>query len=87
MRCGLWLAGERISGQGLLAMLVNILLPSGITSPRGALFNYDWITLVVVVIIVLIGAVYWLVARPARNIEARTRRGAGPPAEAAPVTR
>ncbi len=32
----------------LAAMLINILIPSGLTSPRGALFNYDWITLVVV---------------------------------------
>ncbi len=53
-------------------MLVNILLPSGITSPRGALFNYDWITLLVVVIIVAIGGVYTLVARPARRIPKTT---------------
>jgi hypothetical protein len=53
----------------LTAMLVNILVPSGITSPRGALFNYDWITLLVVVVIVAIGAVYSALARPARRIE------------------
>jgi len=71
----------------LAAMLVNILLPSGITSPRGALFNYDWITLVVVVIIVAIGAVYTLFARPARRIEKPRQRGAGPSTEPTPVTR
>ena len=49
-------------------MLVNILIPSGITSPRGALFNYDWITLLIVVIILAIGAIYTLIARPARRI-------------------
>jgi hypothetical protein len=49
-------------------MLVNILIPSGIASPRATLFNYDWITLVIVVIIVALGAVYTLLARPARRI-------------------
>ena len=68
-------------------MLVNILIPSGITSPRGALFNYDWITLVVVVIIVAIGAVYTLFARPARRIEAHSQRGTGPSVDPAPITR
>jgi hypothetical protein len=48
---------------------VNILLPSGIASPRAVLFNYDWITLVVVVVILLIGAVYYVLGRPATRIE------------------
>ncbi len=52
----------------LTVMLVNILLPSGITSPRGALFNYDWITILVVAIIVVIGAIYVVIAHPARRI-------------------
>jgi uncharacterized protein involved in exopolysaccharide biosynthesis len=47
---------------------VNILIPSGVSSPRGALFNYDWITLIVVVIIVALGAIYSLFAHPARRI-------------------
>jgi hypothetical protein len=69
-----------------VAMLVNILIPSGIGSPRGALFNYDWITLVIVVIIVAIGALYTLFGHPARRIDKPTQRGTGPSAEPAPIT-
>jgi amino acid transporter len=50
----------------LALMLVNIVYPSGLTSPRGALFNFDWITLVVMIGLLLIGAVYYLIARPDR---------------------
>ncbi len=50
-----------------VAMLINILAPTGLNSPRGALFNYGWMTLVVVVLIAAIGAVYYLVARPDRK--------------------
>jgi hypothetical protein len=57
-----------LGGLWLTAMLVNILIPSGIASPRGALFNYDWITLVIVVIIVALGAIYTVLAHPARRI-------------------
>jgi UDP-N-acetyl-D-mannosaminuronic acid transferase (WecB/TagA/CpsF family) len=39
-----------------------------VTSPRGILFNYDWMTLLVVVVIIAIGAVYSVVSRPARRI-------------------
>jgi hypothetical protein len=34
----------------LLVMLINVVLPTGLTSPRGA-FNYDWITLLVMFVI------------------------------------
>ncbi len=75
-RLGAWAIPVMVAGcVWLLAMLFNILIPSGITSPRGALFNYDWITLVVVVIIVLIGAIYTLFAHPARRIERPSDRG------------
>jgi amino acid transporter len=49
-------------------MLLNILIPTGLASPRGALFNLDWITLVVMLVIVLVGAVYFVVARPDRHL-------------------
>lgn len=55
----------------LLAMLVDIVLPTGLGSPRGALFNFDWITLVVVLVLVLIGAIYFFVARPDRRSNGR----------------
>jgi amino acid transporter len=67
---GRWALPVMIAGVvWLTAMLINILIPSGITSPRGILFNYDWITLLVVVVIVVIGAVYYVLGRPARRIE------------------
>jgi hypothetical protein len=50
------------------AMLVNVVAPTGLNSPRSVLFNYDWITLVVVFVIVVIGAIYFLFWRPQRNI-------------------
>ena len=52
----------------LTVMLLNIVLPTGITSPKGALFNYDWMTLLVILVIVLIGAAYYLAAHPARRL-------------------
>ncbi len=51
-----------------VVMLINILLPSGDSSPRALLFNFNWLTLVVVMVIVIIGAVYYLVARPDRKV-------------------
>ncbi|MDH2442425.1 amino acid permease [Amnibacterium sp. CER49] len=51
----------------LAVMLIDIVLPSGLSSPRGALFNLDWITLAVMVVLLAIGAVYFLVARPDRR--------------------
>lgn len=51
----------------LAAMLINIVIPTGLDSPRGALFNFDWITLVVMVVLLLIGAVYFFIARPDRR--------------------
>ena len=54
----------------LVLMLINILDPSGLTSPRGALFNFDWITLVVVLVLLLVGALYFFTARPDRRLAA-----------------
>ena len=49
-------------------MLVNILAPTGLTSPRAVLFNYDWMTLVVVLVILVIGVLYFVAARPDHKI-------------------
>jgi hypothetical protein len=54
-------------------MFINIVLPTGVDSPRGALFNYDWMTLVVLVGIMILGAIYFAIARPDRRIASRTR--------------
>ena len=53
------------------AMLVNILVPTGINSPKGALFNYDWMTLIVMGAICLIGAIYYVISRPDRRVGAK----------------
>src|SRR5664280_2799810 len=51
----------------LLVMFVNICWPSSLASGR-ALFNYGWITLLVMAIIVIIGGLYEFIARPDRKI-------------------
>jgi amino acid transporter len=51
----------------LFLMLVNISWPSAITSGR-ALFNYGWVTLLVMLVIVVIGAIYEGFARPDREV-------------------
>lgn len=50
-----------------VAMLVNIVVPTGVDSPRGALFNYGWLTLLVMFVIIVIGAVYFVLGRPQRR--------------------
>lgn len=50
------------------AMLVNILLPTGLDSPKGILFNFDWMTLMVVVLIAVIGAIYYVVSKPQERV-------------------
>jgi amino acid transporter len=48
-------------------MLINVVLPTGLTSPR-AYFNLDWITLVVMFVIAAVGAAYFFSARPDRGV-------------------
>jgi amino acid transporter len=68
-RLGAWGYPVIIAGLvWLTLMLLNIVVPTGITSPKGVLFNYDWMTLLVIAVIVVIGAVYTVVARPARRL-------------------
>lgn len=67
-RLGRWYWPVAIVGAAYLAaMLVNIVIPTGLDSPRGALFNFDWITLVVMVVLLLIGGIYFVIARPDRR--------------------
>jgi len=51
-------------------MLLNIAVPTGISSPKSALFNYDWMTLMVVLLIVVVGALFYFTARPQRKVAA-----------------
>jgi amino acid transporter len=48
-------------------MLLNVVVPTGLSSPR-AYFNLDWITLLVMAIIAVVGAVYFLIARPDKKV-------------------
>jgi amino acid transporter len=54
----------------LTFMLVNIVWPSSLSSGR-AIFNYGWVTLLVMVLIAGLGAIYEANARPDRKIAAR----------------
>ncbi len=89
-RLGMWAYPVILAGTvWLTVMLVDILLPGfgnqpGLTGGRAALFNYDWITLLIVLAIIAIGAVYSLIARPARRI---TRTTPGTPTDAPALAR
>ena len=48
-------------------MLINVVLPTGLSSPR-AYFNLDWITLLVMFVIAVVGAIYFFTARPDRGV-------------------
>jgi amino acid transporter len=48
-------------------MLVNIVAPTGLTSPR-AYFNIDWITATVMFIVAVVGLILFLIARPDRAL-------------------
>lgn len=56
----------------LAVMIVDVVFPSGLASPRGY-FNLDWITLLVMVVIGAVGAAYFLISRPDRRIGRRLR--------------
>jgi amino acid transporter len=63
-RLGRWAWPVSIAGAVYLAvMLVNVVAPTGLTSPR-AYFNLDWITLLVMFVITVVGALYFFIARP-----------------------
>ena len=50
-------------------MLINIIAPTGLDSPR-AYFNLDWITATVIFVITVVGAVYFFLARPDKPVAA-----------------
>jgi amino acid transporter len=69
-----------VAGLYLLVMLVNMVAPTGLSSPRGAYFNLDWITLVVMIVVFLVGAVLFFLARGGKEIDAHMRDDAEKPA-------
>lgn len=56
-----------VSAAYLLLMLLDIVWPSSLASGRGLLFNYGWITLLVMAVILAIGALYEITVRPDRR--------------------
>jgi amino acid transporter len=56
-----------IAAAYLGVMFVNVVVPSGLSSPR-AYFNLDWITLLVMFIIAVVEAVLFLITRPDRKV-------------------
>ncbi|HWD69333.1 MAG TPA: APC family permease [Solirubrobacteraceae bacterium] len=53
-------------------MFINVVIPSGLTSGR-AYFNIDWITLMVMVVIALVGGIYYVIGRPDRALRSHLR--------------
>jgi len=51
----------------LVVMFINMVLPTGLASPRGALFNLDWVTLMVMVVIGLLGLIVYAFAKPGKH--------------------
>jgi cbb3-type cytochrome oxidase subunit 1 len=68
----------------LALMLVNVVFPSGLTSGR-AYFNLDWITLLVMAIIAVIGIIVFLAAHRGREIGDHLIDTAAAPAQPGPV--
>jgi amino acid transporter len=67
-RLGRWGWTVCVIAAGYLGlMLVNVVAPTGLDSPR-AYFNIDWITLVVMVVVAVVGAILFLVRRPDRDV-------------------
>ena len=56
-----------LAGIYLLAMLLNVVLPTGLSSPR-AYFNLDWITLLVMFVVLVVGVIFFVAARGGRSL-------------------
>jgi amino acid transporter len=61
-----------VAGVYLLAMLINVVAPTGLSSPR-TFFNLDWITLLVVFVVAVVGVIFFLIARGGKEIGAHLR--------------
>jgi amino acid transporter len=69
-RLGRWTWPVLIVAVSYLAlMFINVVAPTGLDSPR-AFFNLDWITLTVIFVIAVIGALYFVIARPDKPLRA-----------------
>jgi len=70
-----------VGGLYLLVMFVNMVAPTGLTSPRGS-FNLDWITLLVMVIVFVAGVIVFFLARGGKEIDEHMRDDMEKPAGA-----
>jgi amino acid transporter len=62
---GRWAWPVTLVAAGYLGiMFINVIAPTGLSSPRGALFNLDWVTLSVMFVIAVVGLVAYVVAKP-----------------------
>jgi hypothetical protein len=61
----------------LALMLLNVVVPTGLASPR-AYFNLDWITLVVMAIVAIVGVAVFLLGRPERAVRTHLHDEAEP---------
>ncbi|HTU73788.1 MAG TPA: APC family permease [Trebonia sp.] len=61
-----------VAGVYLLAMLINVVAPTGLSSPR-EYFNIDWITLLVMFVVAVVGVILFLVAHGGKEIDAHLR--------------
>jgi amino acid transporter len=69
-RLGRWAWPVSVVGAVYLGlMLANVVAPTGLSSAR-AYFNYDWITLVVMIVVALVGVVVFFAAHRGREIGA-----------------
>jgi antibiotic biosynthesis monooxygenase (ABM) superfamily enzyme len=68
-----------VAGVYLLAMLLNVVLPTGLTSPR-AYFNLDWITLLVMFVVAVVGVVFFFIAHSGKELSEHLRDDAEKPA-------
>jgi len=68
-----------VAGVYLLVMLLNVVLPTGLSSPR-AYFNLDWITLVVMFIVAIAGVIFFLIAHRGKELSEHLRDDAETPA-------
>ena len=51
----------------LLIMFINLVIPTGLGSPRGALFNLDWVTLMVIFVLAIVGFFVNLASRAGKK--------------------
>jgi amino acid transporter len=61
-----------VAGIYLLAMLINVVAPTGVSSPR-AYFNLNWITLLVMFVVLVVGVIFFLVAHRGQSLSGHLR--------------